>query len=165
MRRMNPTSCLFGSRFACAQTAIFSAEPCSKNAGETWIVLWITLLSKKFQHPAIQTKIEHHYGQIFSSNKSVPANRKTGFYANRNPNKQVVGFIFSWSRTLKSFQIFKSEIKKLKNYRGLCFFQGLSSIHCYHSHVDPIWPDGTLNVILSRLHGFQMVDGGFGLEN
>jgi hypothetical protein len=39
--KMIPTSCLFGSRFACAQTAIFSAELCSKNAGETSIVLWI----------------------------------------------------------------------------------------------------------------------------
>jgi len=40
--KMNPTSFLFGSRFACAQTAIFSAEPCPKNSGETSIVLWIT---------------------------------------------------------------------------------------------------------------------------
>ncbi len=40
--KMNPTSYLFGSRFACAQTAIFSAELWSKNAGETSIVLWIT---------------------------------------------------------------------------------------------------------------------------
>jgi hypothetical protein len=49
---------------------------------------------KEFQHPAIQTKIEQHW-QIFSSNKSVPANRKTGFYANRDPNKQEVGLIFA----------------------------------------------------------------------
>jgi hypothetical protein len=40
--KMNPTSCLFGSRFVCAQSAIFSGEPCSKNAGEMSIVLWIT---------------------------------------------------------------------------------------------------------------------------
>ncbi len=40
--KMNSTSCLFGSRFACAQTAIFSAEPSSKNGEETSIVLWIT---------------------------------------------------------------------------------------------------------------------------
>jgi hypothetical protein len=30
--KMNPTSCFFGSRFACAQTAIFSSKSCSKNA-------------------------------------------------------------------------------------------------------------------------------------
>jgi hypothetical protein len=40
--KMNPTSCFFGSWFACAQTAIFTAEPCSKNVEETSIVLWIT---------------------------------------------------------------------------------------------------------------------------
>ncbi len=34
---MNPTSCLFGKRFAWAQTTIFSAEPCSKNAGNSTI--------------------------------------------------------------------------------------------------------------------------------
>jgi hypothetical protein len=33
--KVNPTSYLFGSWFACAQTAIFSVEPCSKNAEET----------------------------------------------------------------------------------------------------------------------------------
>jgi hypothetical protein len=32
---------LFGSQFACAQTAIFFAELCSKNAGEISIVLWV----------------------------------------------------------------------------------------------------------------------------
>jgi hypothetical protein len=32
--------------------------------------------------------------RIFSSKKSAPANRKKGFYTNRNPNKQEVGFIF-----------------------------------------------------------------------
>ncbi len=31
--------------------------------------------------------------RIFSSNKSPPANRKKGFYTNRNPNKHEVGFI------------------------------------------------------------------------
>jgi hypothetical protein len=65
----------------------------------------------EFQHPAIQTKIEQHFGRIptscnpnqnraalwriFSSNKSAVANRKTGFYANRDPNKQEDGFIFA----------------------------------------------------------------------
>jgi hypothetical protein len=33
--------------------------------------------------------------RIFSSYKCVPANKKTGFYANRDPDKQEVGFIFA----------------------------------------------------------------------
>jgi hypothetical protein len=48
---------------------------------------------KEFQHPAIQTIIEQHW-QIFSSNKIAPAHRKKGFYTNRDPNNQEVGFIF-----------------------------------------------------------------------
>jgi hypothetical protein len=39
--KMKPTSCIFGLLFACAQNAIFFAEPCSKNSGGTSIVLWI----------------------------------------------------------------------------------------------------------------------------
>jgi hypothetical protein len=37
--KINPTPCLFGSQLERAQLAIFSKEPCSKNAGETSIVL------------------------------------------------------------------------------------------------------------------------------
>jgi hypothetical protein len=44
---------------------------------------------EEFQHPAIQA-----LWRIFSSNKSAPANRKKGFYTNRDLNKQKVGFIF-----------------------------------------------------------------------
>jgi hypothetical protein len=54
--------------------------------------LW--LVSKEFQHPAIQTKVEQHFGGFFI-NKSAPANRKTGFSANRDRNKQEVGLIFA----------------------------------------------------------------------
>jgi hypothetical protein len=47
----------------------------------------LRLMSKKFQYPAFQIKIEQHFGG-FSSNKSAPANKKTGFYANRDPNSR-----------------------------------------------------------------------------
>ncbi len=66
--KMNPTSCLFGSRFACAQTAILSTKLWSKNPGETSIVLWITAA----------------LWRILPSNKSAPSNRKTGFDAHRD---------------------------------------------------------------------------------
>jgi hypothetical protein len=63
---MNQTSYLFGSRFACAQTTIFSTEPCSKNAGDTFVLFFaLRLASKEFQYPAIQTKIEQHFGGFF----------------------------------------------------------------------------------------------------
>ncbi len=37
---------------------------------------------------------ENQLWRIFSTNKSATANRKKGFYINRDPNKQEVGFIF-----------------------------------------------------------------------
>jgi hypothetical protein len=49
--------------------------------------------------------------QFFLSNKSVPANRKTGLDANRDLNKQEVEFIFhEAAQNLESFHIFKSKI-------------------------------------------------------
>ena len=51
----------------------------------------LRLESEELQHSAIQTKIELHFGGFFSA----PANRKTGFHANHDPNKQEVGFIFA----------------------------------------------------------------------
>ncbi len=45
--KMTPTICLFGSRFACDQTAIFSAELVLKNAGETSIILWNTASAER----------------------------------------------------------------------------------------------------------------------
>jgi hypothetical protein len=62
---MNPTSSLFESWFACAQTETFSAEPCSKNVGRHQLFFRLRLMSKEFQHIAIQTKIEQHFGIFF----------------------------------------------------------------------------------------------------
>jgi hypothetical protein len=43
-------------------------------------------------------------------------------------------------RILKSFQIFKREIKKSKPIAVDVLFK---AYQWYHSHVDPIWPEGT----------------------
>jgi hypothetical protein len=46
-------------------------------------------MSKEFQHPAIQTKIEQHFGGFFHQIKvRQPIGRQ-------DPNKQEVGFIFA----------------------------------------------------------------------
>jgi hypothetical protein len=78
--------------FACAQTAIFFAEPCSKNVGEISIVLWIAACKPSFLNT---NQNRAALWRIFSSNESAPANRKTGFYADRDPNKQEVEVIFA----------------------------------------------------------------------
>ncbi len=50
-------------------------------------------------------------------------------HANRDPNKQEdwIQFCMKRLRTLKSFKIFKSEIKNLKTYSSWCPFKGLSN--------------------------------------
>jgi hypothetical protein len=63
--KMYPTSYLFGSQFACAQTAIFSAEPCSKMQERHQLFFGLWLVNKEFQYPTIQTKIEKHFGGFF----------------------------------------------------------------------------------------------------
>ncbi len=83
----------------------------------------LRLASKEFQHPAIQTNIEQHFWRIFPTNKSVSANRKTGFYANRDPNKQEVEFIFAWSGSeLWSFSNIQEWNWKIKNLSRLMSF-------------------------------------------
>ncbi len=82
----------------------FPPNPAPKMRDRHQLFFGLRLVSKEFQHPAIQTK-------IVSSDKSMPANRKTGFYANQDPNMQEVGFfLHEAAQNFQSFQIFKSEI-------------------------------------------------------
>ncbi len=81
---------------------------------------------------------------IFSSYKSAPANRKTGFYANRDPNKQEVGFIFAWSGS-ELWSLFKYSKVKLKNQKPIAvdaLFKAFPMVPLSWT-VDPIWLDGT----------------------
>jgi hypothetical protein len=94
MQNWIQSSCLFGSRFACAQAAIFFAKPYSINAGEALIVLWVAAW---IQHSAIQTKIERHFGGFFHQiTVRQPIGRQDSMQP-VIPNKQEVGFNFAWS--------------------------------------------------------------------
>jgi hypothetical protein len=112
--KMNPTSCSFGSWLAYAQTAIFSAKPYSKKAGETSIVLWIILRLgvKNYNIPQSKPcKIEQLFGGFFHQIKVCQP-------IGRQDSMQTVNFCMKWLRSLKSFEIFKSEIKGSKTYSG-----------------------------------------------
>ena len=123
MQNWTQSSCLFGSRFACAQVVIFFAKPNSINAGEASIVFWVAAC---IHHSAIHTTIERHFGGFFLSNNSAPANRILC-----NPWSEQAGvwvkFCMKRLRTLKLFQIFSTEIKKSKTHSGWCPFKGLSN--------------------------------------
>ncbi len=75
----------------------------------------LRLMSKEFQsrNPNQNRAV---LWRIFSSNKSAPAYRKTRFYANCDPNKQEVGFIFAWSGS-ELWSLFKYSRVKLKNQK------------------------------------------------
>jgi hypothetical protein len=63
-----------------------------------------------------------------------------------------IQFCMKWLRTLKSFQIFKSEIKN-QNIKRLMSYS--RPIQWYHSHADPFWSHGTslkTNVFLYYAH-------------
>jgi hypothetical protein len=60
-------------------------------------------------------------------------------------------------RTLKSLQIFKTEIKNQKPIPVDVFSR---PIQWYYSHVYPIWPDGTFNAYFCRLYLYETQTGG-----
>jgi hypothetical protein len=108
---------LFGSWIVWAQTAIFSAKPCSKkNAGVSTIVLWITArrmfeeyqqsviqtttvprkvqITAWIQYSVIQTKIEDGPHIIEKYDKIRETDKITACkFSNNVPTKQEVGFI------------------------------------------------------------------------
>jgi hypothetical protein len=101
---MNPTSYLFGSRFACAQMVIFSANPCSQNAGETSIVLWITTCEKEFQHSSIQTKIEQHFGEFFHQIKVCqPIGRQDSIQSMIRTSRRLDSFLHEAAQNFEVF--------------------------------------------------------------
>jgi hypothetical protein len=120
---MIPTSYLFGSRILCAQTTIFSPEPCFKNAGKSTIVLCgLRLMSRifeEFHHPAIQTKI---LGSFLTNKVRQSIGRKDSIQTVIviQTSRRLDSFLYEAAqyRTLKSYQIFKTYIKKFKTYSG-----------------------------------------------
>ncbi len=127
----------------------FSLNHAPKMRGRHQLFFGLRLVSKEFQHPAIQTKIEQHFGGFFHQIK-VHQQIKTGFYANRDPNKQEVGFIFACSGW-GLWSLFKySRVKlKIKNLKRLMSFS--RTIQWYNSHGDPTWPEGTFQPTICTL--------------
>jgi hypothetical protein len=154
MQNWIQSSCLFGSRFAGAQAAIFSPNRTPQMRERHHLVFWLRLVSKELHHSAIQTQKELD----FSSSNSAPANRKRGFYANREQNKQEVGFIFAWSGselwTLVKYS--RSKIKNLKHIAVDVLLKGFPMItFSYRSNLAGTLP---LNFLLCDWSVFSSAD-------
>jgi hypothetical protein len=88
----------------------------------------LRLVSEEFQHPAIQTKIDQSLSRFSYQIKVCwQKGRKDSIQTIIQTSRRLDYFFMKWLRTLKSFQIFKTEIKKSKTYSGWCPFQGQSS--------------------------------------
>ncbi len=126
---------LFGSWFLCAQTTIFS-QKCERVNNCFFGLRLVSRIFEEFQHPATQTKIVlQHFGGFFIQYcKSAPANWKKGFYTNRDPNKQEVGFILY--EAAQNLEVFLNIQVKLKKSKSSWSFS--RPIQWYHFHADPI---------------------------
>jgi hypothetical protein len=94
------------------------------------VVLWIT--ASEWGIPTSRNRNQNGavHWQIFPSIKGTLANRKKGFYTNRDTNKQGVGLTFVWGGS-ELCSLFKYSELKLKNQKpnlwDWCPFQGLSN--------------------------------------
>jgi hypothetical protein len=92
MQKGLQSSCLFGSRFACAQAAIFSAKPYSINARDTKIGL--RLECEELHHSAILTKIEQHFGGFFHQIKvRQPIGRQDSMQTVNRTSRRLDSFL------------------------------------------------------------------------
>jgi hypothetical protein len=87
---------------------IFSAEPCSKNAGEdNQFALWITALSRMLeenQQSAIQTKIEQHFGGFFQQIKvRLPLGRKDSKQTVIPTSRRLDSFLYEVAQNFELF--------------------------------------------------------------
>jgi hypothetical protein len=70
--------------------------------------LW--LVSKEFQHPAIQTKIEQHF--FHQIKERQPKRRQDSMQTMIRTSRRLDSFLHEAAQNFEVFQIFKSEIKK-----------------------------------------------------
>jgi hypothetical protein len=95
----------------CAQTTIFSAEPCSKNAGESTIVLGITAWRVEYLKktnnplpPAIQTEIELNFGGFFQQIKvRQPIGRKDSKKTVIPTSRRLDSFLYEAAQNFELF--------------------------------------------------------------
>ncbi len=80
---MNPTSYLFRSRFARAHMR-----------DRHQLFFGLRLVSKEFQHPAIQTKVEQHFGGFFHQiNVCQPIGRQDSMRTVIRTNMRLDSFV------------------------------------------------------------------------
>ncbi len=102
------------------------------------IFFGLQLVSKEFQHPAIQTQIEQHCAWFFHQIKvRQPIGRQDFLQTMIRTSMRMIHFCMKRLRTFKSFQIFKKWNWKIKPVAMMS--------------LPLIWPDSTFNVNLDDI--------------
>jgi hypothetical protein len=94
-KRIQPPACLYhGLHILKARSFLLNYVPKMREKHQLFFGLY--LVSKKFQHPAIQTKIEQHLGRFFQRIKvPQPIGRQESMHIYCDPNKQEIRLIFA----------------------------------------------------------------------
>jgi hypothetical protein len=94
----------------CAQTAIFFNKPVSKKCGDYTVLIHLCLESSLVSPKRVQNTGCAVLCGFFHQQKTVPANRKKGFYTSRlQKNEKTGGIFYLAAQNFKQFQ----EIKNL----------------------------------------------------
>ncbi len=118
---IQPPACLDHSCM-CSNCYLFRQTVLQKMRERHRLFFGLRLVSKELQYPAIETKIEQHFGKFIHQIKvRRPIGRQERW------SEQAGGWINFCVKRPRTFQIFKCEIKKSKTYSGWCPFQGLSN--------------------------------------
>jgi hypothetical protein len=104
MQKGIQSSCLFGSRFVCVQTAIFSSNCAPKTRERYQLFFGLRLVSKEFHHSAIQTKIEQNFGGFFHQIKvRQPIGRQDSMQNVIRTRRRLDSFLHE---TAQNFEVF-----------------------------------------------------------
>jgi hypothetical protein len=107
--KMNPTSCLFESRFVWHKPQSFppNRDPKMPESQQLFFGLW--LLSRIFQHPAIQTKIEQPFSGFFQQVKvRQPKGRKDSIQTVIQISRPLDSFLYEATENFEVFSIIQN---------------------------------------------------------
>ncbi len=76
------------------------------------LVFGLRLLSKEFQHPAIQTRIVQHFGGFFHQINVPQPIERNSIPTVILTSRWLDSILYEAAQNFEVFQIFKSEIKK-----------------------------------------------------
>jgi hypothetical protein len=117
--KMNPTSCLFGLLFSTLHELkpwSFPRNHAPKMRESHQLFFGLGHMSKKFEHPAIQTKIEQHFGGFFHQIKvRQPIRRQDSMQTVIRTRRRLDSILHEAAQDFEVFSNIQDSNKKIKN--------------------------------------------------